>query len=527
MAVIKYKDGNGNYIALTNYTVQPITPVQSTGTSTTEVMSQNAVTTELGKKANSSDVYTKTEANNSFITKTDASSTYLSKTDASSTYATKTEVSNTYLSKTDASNTYQTSQQVQNIVNNVVYGDADGGTGTVVTTQNLATTLSGYQPKLTAGTGISIENNTVACTLDTSLYQVVSSLPSTGAANKIYLVSNGTSGTQNVYTEYAYVSDKWEKMGEYKADVDLTPYLKSADASTTYLSKTDAASTYATKTDASTTYLSKTDASNTYLSKTSASSAYAAKATTLAGYGITDAKIEDGVITLGTSTITPLTAHPDTSTLSGNYGPTANVSGANGNTIVVPQITVDSNGHVTGVTNRTYTSVDTVYTHPGYTATTGVPTAAATPGFGGTFNVNQITTDATGHVTANTSRQITIPSAVATSSANGLMSSTDKAWLDFMNGASTSTTISAVPVNKHFCVLTISANGTFALASTPAAGREIHIVVKNSSTSDRTITLPDASPYVNMSSDSLTVPASGYADINILSDGTNMYLRAL
>lgn len=33
------------------------------------------------------------------------------------------------------------------------------------------------------------------------------------------------------------------------------------------------------------------------------------KATTLAGYGITDAKISGGTITLGTSTITPLTSH--------------------------------------------------------------------------------------------------------------------------------------------------------------------------------------------------------------------------
>lgn len=42
-------------------------------------------------------------------------------------------------------------------------------------------------------------------------------------------------------------------------------------------------------------------------------SGYAEKATTLAGYGITDAKITDGVITLGTSTITPLTEHQDIS----------------------------------------------------------------------------------------------------------------------------------------------------------------------------------------------------------------------
>lgn len=37
------------------------------------------------------------------------------------------------------------------------------------------------------------------------------------------------------------------------------------------------------------------------------------KATTLAGYGIADAKIEDGVITLGENTITPLTQHQDIS----------------------------------------------------------------------------------------------------------------------------------------------------------------------------------------------------------------------
>lgn len=37
------------------------------------------------------------------------------------------------------------------------------------------------------------------------------------------------------------------------------------------------------------------------------------KATTLAGYGITDAKIANGVITLGNNTIVPLTSHQDIS----------------------------------------------------------------------------------------------------------------------------------------------------------------------------------------------------------------------
>lgn len=53
------------------------------------------------------------------------------------------------------------------------------------------------------------------------------------------------------------------------------------------------------------------------------------------------------------------------------------------------------------------------YTHPSYTARTGVPTANQTPEFGGTFSVNQINSDATGHVTAANSRTVTIPSTLS------------------------------------------------------------------------------------------------------------------
>lgn len=76
------------------------------------------------------------------------------------------------------------------------------------------------------------------------------------------------------------------------------------------------------------------------------------------------------------------------------------------------------------------------YTHPTYTARTGKPTGNLTPGFGGTITISQITSDATGHVTAATDRTVTIPSATATSSAAGLMSSADKAKLDAFGAAS-------------------------------------------------------------------------------------------
>lgn len=95
------------------------------------------------------------------------------------------------------------------------------------------------------------------------------------------------------------------------------------------------------------------------------------------------------------------------------------------------KITVDGTGHVSGATAVAKSDItalgipeqDTQYTHPSYTARTGKPTANQTPGFGSTFTISQITSDATGHVTAATDRTVKIPNATASGSANGLMTS--------------------------------------------------------------------------------------------------------
>ena len=74
--------------------------------------------------------------------------------------------------------------------------------------------VAGKQDKLTAGNGISIVGNTIQ--LNFSLYKIVTSLPSTDIdRNKIYLIRSATSGTQNVYIEYLYTDDGWEKLGEF------------------------------------------------------------------------------------------------------------------------------------------------------------------------------------------------------------------------------------------------------------------------------------------------------------------------
>lgn len=57
---------------------------------------------------------------------------------------------------------------------------------------------------------------------------VVATLPSTGIdENTIYMVERTNSETNNVYDEYLYLNDNWEKIGS--TEVDLTDYLKKTD----------------------------------------------------------------------------------------------------------------------------------------------------------------------------------------------------------------------------------------------------------------------------------------------------------
>ena len=71
--------------------------------------------------------------------------------------------------------------------------------------------------------------------IDLSLYKVVTELPTADIdPTKIYLKLGDANvpGAQNAYIEYMYVNNAWEKVGEYKADIDLTPYAKTADVYT-------------------------------------------------------------------------------------------------------------------------------------------------------------------------------------------------------------------------------------------------------------------------------------------------------
>lgn len=73
--------------------------------------------------------------------------------------------------------------------------------------------------------------------LDTTVVEVVTALPTTNIKKHIYLIKDADGVTQNKYEEYIYTGDtsatydasKWEKLGDFRATVDLAIYAKKTD----------------------------------------------------------------------------------------------------------------------------------------------------------------------------------------------------------------------------------------------------------------------------------------------------------
>ena len=82
----------------------------------------------------------------------------------------------------------------------------------------LQSKINTKQDKIIAGTGINIIDNTISCTLDTTIFKVVNSLPvspSMDDENKIHLVLSTNSEEGNTYDEYLWVNNSWEKIGSF------------------------------------------------------------------------------------------------------------------------------------------------------------------------------------------------------------------------------------------------------------------------------------------------------------------------
>ena len=68
--------------------------------------------------------------------------------------------------------------------------------------------------------------------VDVDIFMIVNELPTENIKNnKIYCVKDTTSTDENnTYIEYAYINNAWEKVGEFKADPDLSGYAKLSGA---------------------------------------------------------------------------------------------------------------------------------------------------------------------------------------------------------------------------------------------------------------------------------------------------------
>lgn len=133
-------------------------------------------------------------------------------------------------------------QEKQDVIENldtIIEGAAKGATALqsipdeYITETELNEVLESKQNTLTEGEGIRIVGNTISCIQDKTLYKVVAQLPEVGEEHKIYLTVSEEQGDSNTFTEYAYINNAWEVLGEYKATVDLTSYAKKTDIPTT------------------------------------------------------------------------------------------------------------------------------------------------------------------------------------------------------------------------------------------------------------------------------------------------------
>jgi hypothetical protein len=132
------------------------------------------------------------------------------------------------------------------------FNEADGGKSIRIDPSNITNSKYGVNYLFASGKMIPIgEANGVAgldsngCVpldqlgnLDTTVAEVVTALPTTNIKKHIYLIKDASGVTQNQYEEYIYTGDtsatydasKWEKLGDFRATVDLADYAKKDEA---------------------------------------------------------------------------------------------------------------------------------------------------------------------------------------------------------------------------------------------------------------------------------------------------------
>lgn len=87
--------------------------------------------------------------------------------------------------------------------------------------------------------------------------------------------------------------------------------------------------------------------------------------------------------------------------------------------------------------------------------------------------------------------------------------------------------VSNIPIDKRLVVVNVAANGSFSLSGFLIDGRELHVIIENSSSSDIIITLPNTGSYKSAVGTTLKIKGKSYSEVNVISNGRFMYLRGV
>ena len=116
-------------------------------------------------------------------------------------------------SETEINGTKVTRENLEELFQNLVEGEVD--LSDYVTSTDLEQALESYYT--------SDEVDDMLENID--MFEIVQELPVTGKTNKIYVTpTTGETEQGNVFTEWAYINDKWEEIGKFHPEVDLSGY---------------------------------------------------------------------------------------------------------------------------------------------------------------------------------------------------------------------------------------------------------------------------------------------------------------
>lgn len=94
-----------------------------------------------------------------------------------------------------------------------------------------------------------------------------------------------------------------------------------------------------------------------------------------------------------------------------------------------------------------------------------------------------------------------------------------------IDGVNTTTNVSSIPTSKKLCIVNTSESNSLGFAEQIPTGQELHVIINNTGSDKITIAIPITFKANGL--DNLEIEAGNYGEVNVISDGTNLYLRAL